>query len=294
MKKIFGLIILFISFTTQGAQGNIIALVNDDPITYYEFENRKKMLMKLNNIQNPDAATVAELDNYALQTLIDESILAQHSAKVGGKVSDEEIDEAIGSIEKKNNMPSGYLLLLFNNQAIERSFKSQIRAELVKMNILTYISKSITISPKEIDVAIITSNSKDIKVSARLFTSKHKDKDAFTKMNNLRKQLKNCDNAKSASFEKFAEVVEIDENLSALESQTQTVLKDLNENQASRVFETPEGFKVAIVCSKEVQNISTEENNHITNFLTNRKVSLKAQKFFDNLRKKAYIKIMNS
>ena len=294
MKQIVSLIILFISFAAQGAQENIVALVNDDPITSYEFENRKKMLMKLNNIQNPDPTTVKELNNYALQTLIDESILTQHSARVGGKVSEEEISEAIGSIEKKNNMPNGYLVKLFNDKAIEKSFKSQIRAELIKMNILSYLSKSITISPKEIDVAILTSNSKDIKVSAMIFNSKYKDTRAFDKMNSLRKQLKNCTEAKKANYEKFADLVEVEENLSTLEPQAQTIIKDLNENQVSRVFETSEGFKIALVCNKEFQGISSEENNHITNFLTNKKVSQKAQKFFDNLRKKAYIKIMNS
>jgi parvulin-like peptidyl-prolyl isomerase len=294
MKQIFALFVIMISFAAQGAQENIIALVNDDPITSYEFENRKKMLMKLNNIQNPDTSTAKELDKYALQTLIDESILVQHAEKVGGKVSPEEITEAISSIEKKNNMPAGHLVRMFNDTAIEQSFKSQIRSELIKMNILSYLSKSVTISPKEIDVAILTSNSKDVKVSAKIYTSKHKDKDAFHKMDSLRKQLKDCNNPKSANYAKFADVLEIDENLSALEPQTQAVIKDLSVNQASRVFETPENFKLAIVCSKEFQNISAQENTHITNFLTNKKVSLKAQKFFDNLRKKAYIKVLNS
>lgn len=293
MKQIFALLVIFISSTAYCTQDHIIALVNDDPITSYEFENRKRMLMKLNNIQNPDTSTSKELNNYALQTLIDESILVQHAEKVGGKVTPEEILEAIHSIEKKNNMPAGHLMKLFSDKTIEESFKSQIRAELIKMNILSHLSKSVTISPKEIDVAILTSNSKDIKISAKIFTSKSKDKDTFSKMNNLQKQLKNCEIAKKVNYEKFANYVEVDENLSALEPQTQTVIKDLNQNQASRVFETHDGFKVAIVCGKEFQGISAEENTHITNFLTNKKVSQKAQKFFDNLRKKAYIKVLN-
>ena len=126
MKQIFALLIVFISSAAYCTQDNIIALVNDDPITSYEYDNRKKMLMKLNNIQNPDANTNKELSNYSLQTLIDESILVQHAEKVGGKVSPGEILEAINSIEKKNNMPSGHLMKLFSDKAIEESFKSQI------------------------------------------------------------------------------------------------------------------------------------------------------------------------
>lgn len=294
MKQVLSFIVFFVMFLAQAKAQNIVALVNDNPITSHELESRQRMLMIMNNIRNPDPKTIKELNDYALQTLIDDSILAQHAIKVGGRVSEEEIIEAISSIEKRNNLPAGQLIKSFSDKAIEKSFKAQIKTELIKMNILSYISKSITVSPKEINSAILTSDTKDLKVIAKVFISREKDVKSLTKMNNLRKKIKNCNNVAKADYEKFASMIDIDENISSLDSQIRTIIKDLDLNQMSKVFETTEGFKIAMVCNKEFSNVTSEDNTYITNFLTNKKMSLKAQKFFDALRKKTYIKIFNS
>jgi parvulin-like peptidyl-prolyl isomerase len=290
MMKLLVFIAIFVATMANAALPNIVALVNNEPITLFEFECRKNMLVKLNNIENP--STNIHLNKYAMNTLIDESILEQHATKVGGRVSDEEIDEAIASIEKKNNMPSGYLVQSFENKNIAESFRSQIRAELIKMNILSYLSKSVTVSPREIDVVILGTDSKEVKISAQIFTSKNKDETALSKMSSLRKSLNNCKTVKSQSYDKFADLSVVEENLNTIDAQLQTMIKDLRPNQPSKIFETPEGFKIILLCNKEFNNVTTEENSYITNFLTNKKVTQKAQKFFDALRKKAYIKVM--
>jgi len=38
--------------------------------------------------------------------------------------------------------------------------------------------------------------------------------------------------------------------------------------------------------------VTSEENSYVVNLLTNKKMSQKAMKFFEDLRKKAYIKIL--
>ena len=48
------------------------------------------------------------------------------------------------------------------------------------------------------------------------------------------------------------------------------------------------------MCSKKILNVNEDENNYVVNFLTNKKISQKAQKMFENMRKKAVIKIMLS
>jgi gamma-glutamyl-gamma-aminobutyrate hydrolase PuuD len=46
------------------------------------------------------------------------------------------------------------------------------------------------------------------------------------------------------------------------------------------------------MCNKKIVNITLDENNYVVNLLTNKKMSQKAQKYFEDMRKKAYIKIM--
>lgn len=288
------IIILTINIAIAGAElPQIVALVNDTPITLYEFQARKKMTMVLNNIVSPNINEEKQINNIVLSNLINEELLNQHAVKVEGRVSDIEIDEAIANFEERNKMPKGYMIKFLASHSVDsKSFRSQIKAELIKMNILAYISKSVIISAKEIDYTILANNAKDAKVTAHVFTSKDKDKKYLQKMYVLQKRLKNCDNIKESVYGNFASNIKIDQNLSQLDTQLRTVIKDLDPGQASNVFESQEGFKLILLCSKKIDNITDEESNYIVNFLSNKKMSQKAQKFFDDLRKKAYIKIM--
>lgn len=274
---------------------NIVARVNNRAITSYEFDSRKKMLVKLNNIQSLDAKTIKELNRFAMDTLINEQVIFQYNEndnRGNASISEEEIDAAIASIEQRNNLPSKYLTKSFENEGAASSFRSQIKSELIKMQIFSNLSRSIAVSSKEIDAIVLTSDVAHIHVSAQTYTSRAKDQKSFSSMNNLRKQIKNCDKLKDSSYNKFADHLYIDSDLNSLDLQSQTIVKDLDMLQTSKVFEAPEGFKVVTVCNKIFNKINPEESSQITNYLTNKKISQKAQKFFTELRKKAYIKTM--
>ena len=296
MQKLLSFFIIILTLNISIAKAElpqILALVNNTPITLYEFQSRKKMIMVLNNIASPTASAEKQINNLVLNQLINEELLYQHTAKVEGKITDADIDEAIDNFEARNKMPKGYMVKFLASHSVDiNSFRSQIKAELIKMNILSYLSKSVNISAKELDYAILSNNAKDAKITANIFTSKDRDQKTMQKMRALQKQLKNCDDVKESTYNSFSSITKIEEDLSKLDIQLKTVVKDLDPGQASNVFETPEGFKLILVCSKKINNITEEENDYIINLLSNKKMSLKAQKFFEDFRKKAYIKIM--
>ena len=296
MQKLLSFFIIILTLNISIAKAElpqILALVNNTPITLYEFQSRKKMIMALNNIASPTASAEKQINNLVLNQLINEELLYQHTAKVDGKITDADIDEAIDNFEARNKMPKGYMVKFLASHSVDiNSFRAQIKAELIKMNILSYLSKSVNISAKELDYAILSNNAKDAKITANIFTSKDRDQKTMQKMRALQKQLKNCDDVKESTYNGFSSITKIEEDLSKLDIQLKTVVKDLDPGQASNVFETPEGFKLILVCSKKINNITEEENDYIINLLSNKKMSLKAQKFFEDLRKKAYIKIM--
>ncbi len=296
MQKLLSFFIIILTLNISIAKAElpqILALVNNTPITLYEFQSRKKMIMALNNIASPTASAEKQINNLVLNQLINEELLYQHTAKVDGKITDADIDEAIDNFEARNKMPKGYMVKFLASHSVDiNSFRAQIKAELIKMNILSYLSKSVNISAKELDYAILSNNAKDAKITANIFTSKDRDQKTMQKMRALQKQLKNCDDVKESTYNGFSSITKIEEDLSKLDIQLKTVVKDLDPGQVSNVFETPEGFKLILVCSKKINNITEEENDYIINLLSNKKMSLKAQKFFEDLRKKAYIKIM--
>ncbi|ABV73817.1 hypothetical protein A1E_04460 [Rickettsia canadensis str. McKiel] len=292
MKKL--LLIIGIVFTfnvAQASRPNIVASVNDEPITLNEFLARKKMIIALNNVESLTPAQDKQLSDLAIKSLIDESLLFQYAGD--REITQEEIDNAIKSIEDRNKMPHGSLLQYLKSRSVNPgSFIAQIKSELIKMNILSSLSRSVQVSNKEIDVAILSSDQKDVEISMQVFTSKHSGNTAFTQMNNLKNRLKKCTDVKQSLYDNFATMQIITNKLSKIEDVQQTIIKDLTPNKASNVFEVNNKFEIILVCSKKILNLNEDENNYVVNYLTNKKISQKAQKIFENMRKKASIKIM--
>ncbi|WP_341764593.1 SurA N-terminal domain-containing protein [Candidatus Tisiphia endosymbiont of Beris chalybata] len=291
MNKIFCLVIIVLNITMAKAElPNIVALVNNAPITLNEFQARKHMIMALNDIRNLSSEQEHQLDSVVMKGLIDEALLSQTTQN---KISEGEVKEAISTIEQRHKMSRGQLIEFLKSKGVDiDSYKSQIRAEIIKTHILSGLTKSITVSPKEINTIILAANEKDAEISAQIFTSKNKEARTLQRMYNLQKRLKNCDTVKQSLYSDFATVETINQKLSDLDSTMQTILRDLNIEEKSSVFETKDGFKIILMCNKKVLNITPDESNYILNFLTNKKISQKAQKFLDDLHKKAYIKIM--
>ncbi|HJD64702.1 MAG TPA: SurA N-terminal domain-containing protein [Rickettsia endosymbiont of Diachasma alloeum] len=291
MTKLLLIITVFFTCSAVADTSNIVALVNNEPITLNEFRARKKMIMALNNVEEVTPAQDKQLSDIAIKSLIDESLLFQY---YGDKeISQEEIDNAIKSIEDRNKMPHGSLLQYLKSRSVNpNSFIAQIKSELIKMNVLSGLSRSVQVSNKEIDVAILSSDQKEVEVSMQIFTSKDKSDKTFTQMNNLKSKLKNCSDVKKSLYDNFATMTVVTDKLSKIEETKQTIVKDLSPNQASNVFEKYNEFEIVQVCTKKILNISEDENNYVVNFLTNKKISQKAQKFFEDMHKKAYIKIM--
>lgn len=291
MNKIFCLVIIVLNITMAKAElPNIVALVNNAPITLNEFQARKHMIMALNDISNLSSEQEHQLDSVVMKGLIDEALLSQTTQN---KISEGEVKEAISTIEQRHKMSRGQLIEFLKSKGVDiDSYKSQIRAEIIKTHILSGLTQSITVSPKEINTIILAANEKDAEISAQIFTSKNKEARTLQRMYNLQKRLQNCDTVKQSLYSDFATVETINQKLSALDSTMQTILRDLNIEEKSSVFETKDGFKIILMCNKKVLNITPDESNYILNFLTNKKISQKAQKFLDDLHKKAYIKIM--
>ncbi|MEY4463860.1 MAG: hypothetical protein RLZZ81_831 [Pseudomonadota bacterium] len=292
MRKLLLIITVFFAFNVaQASLPNIVASVNDEPITLNEFRARKKMIMALNNVESLTPAQDKQLSDLAIKSLIDESLLFQYAGD--REIPQEEIDNAIKSIEDRNKMPHGSLLQYLKSKSVNPdSFISQIKSELIKMNILSSLSRSVQVSNKEIDVAILSSDQKDVEISMQIFTSKDKGNKAFTQMNNLKNRLKKCTDVKKSLYDNFATMQTITDKLSKIEGVKQTIVKDLGPDKASNVFEVNNKFEIILVCNKKILNVNEDENNYVVNFLTNKKISQKAQKLFENMRKKAAIKIM--
>lgn len=292
MKYLIGLVIFFFSVNIFAKQQDIVAVVNDEPITMYEFTARKKMVIALNKVDNSDPHTDKQLNKNVLNLLIDEELLNQHAKKTGIKISEPEIDSAILTIEERNKMPKGYLLQYMRELGVSAdSFKKQIKSDLIKYNIISNLSNSISVSPKELDIAVINSGYEDFNITAWIFTSLNSDEKNLNKMQKLQKTLTDCSNIENKLYADFAIGEKIERKLKDLGDKTKSVILDTNENSCSNVYQEDGKFKLVLVCTKKA-SVSGEEIDKVKGFLSNQKMSKKAEKFFKDLKSKAYINIL--
>jgi hypothetical protein len=111
-------------------------------------------------------------------------------------------------------------------------------------------------------------------------------------MRSLPKRLKSCVNIPTALYSNFADSQMTIQNLSNFDNQSQIIIQDLSINDSSALFKIKDTFQFILLCDKQM-GITKEEGQYLTSFLTNKKILQQGRKIFDNLRQKAYIKIID-
>ncbi len=292
MKKILSLFVVLFSVSVLANLPDIVAIVNDQPITKYDFESRKKMAVVLNNIDVSDPTMDVRLNSDILNILIEEELLNQHAEKVGGAVSKADLDNAIATIEQRNNMPKNGMRAYLTEKGLDtESFRKQIKGELIKYNIISSLSQSVSVSQTELDVALINNNDQDFDVEIWVFTSRETGDKSLSQMQLLKKRLVSCNKVEDKLYTDFADGEKFDRPLKQMPDKTQSVVLDTKTGSSSRVYKEENKFKLVFVCKKDPA-ISSGDLNKIKSFLSNKKMSQKAAKFFKDLRAKAYIKLM--
>jgi hypothetical protein len=292
MKYLISIVLLLVSFKAVAGKQDIVAIVNDKPVTMYEFNSRKQMVIALNKIDNSNPQVNSQLNKDILNILIEEELLNQHAEKVGGKISKAEIDNAISTIEERNKMPKGHLLQHLKELGVSiDSFRKQIKSELIKYNIINILSNSVSVSPKELDIAVINSGYDDFDITAWQFTSFDSNDNSLKQMKKLSKRISSCDKLEEKLYNSFATSTQLNCKLKDLNDKTKSVVLDTKENSSSEVYQEDNKFKLIFVCAKK-SSISGNDINKVKIFLSNNKMSKKAAKFFKDLKSKAYIKIL--
>jgi peptidyl-prolyl cis-trans isomerase SurA len=121
--------------SAQGMTENVVAEVNDDPITNYDILQRMRLLVVTAGIQ-PTRDDIPELQRYALSSLIDERLEMQElrreekDQKTSIVATDSVVDDVLSDYAKQNHMNSEQFLASLAAQGIgPDTIRSQLRAQ---------------------------------------------------------------------------------------------------------------------------------------------------------------------
>ncbi|HVH80948.1 MAG TPA: SurA N-terminal domain-containing protein, partial [Stellaceae bacterium] len=134
---------------------SIAAVVNDEVISVYDLISRLRMVLLSSNIQDTGEAR-HKAEAQVLRSLVDERLQLQEAKKQNIVATDDEINNALGQIEKQNNMQPGQLTAFIKSRGIDRSsLINQVTASIVWAKLVRRKAAETTeISDDEVDEAI--------------------------------------------------------------------------------------------------------------------------------------------
>ena len=130
----------------------IVAIVNDEPITFMDLNNRMQLIIVSSNLPN-NSETREKLYGQSLQSLINEKLQAQEAKKLSITITTQEVDNNIKFIEKNTNMEERTLIdTLYKNGVPKSALPSRILANITLEKLLQkVIQPKVIITDNEIE-----------------------------------------------------------------------------------------------------------------------------------------------
>lgn len=137
------------TWAEESALDRVVAVVNNDVITQQELDTRFQFILRQNKF-NISRAQQKSLYRKLLGDMVNEKVQAQYAKKRKINVTDKEIELAIATLERNNNLSKGGFYNLASG--IEDAAKAKIKADLIWQKIITrHIRPRVIVSTKEVD-----------------------------------------------------------------------------------------------------------------------------------------------
>lgn len=142
---------------TASAQNiqRIAAIVNDEVVSGFDVDQRIRLVMISTGLQDtPEVRN--RLRSQILRTLIDERLQVQEATRLNISVADEEIERALRTIERQNNIPEGRFGEFVSSRGVGLSaVTTQVEAALAWQKLIRRtLQPRVTVTPEEVDAVV--------------------------------------------------------------------------------------------------------------------------------------------
>ena len=133
----------------------IVATVNDDAISSAALDERISVIIHTNDLPNNDQ-TRKKLVNQAVHSLINETLQHQRAQELGLRATEGELQRALASIEKKNQLPAGKIEDFMRSKKVPwDAFIRQIKTQILWQKLIARVIRpTISISESDIQTGI--------------------------------------------------------------------------------------------------------------------------------------------
>ena len=294
IRKIFTFILLYFACANIGfaTQKDIVALVNDVPITAYELETRKALLITTHNVSFSNKQEELQFKQVVLNQLIEAILLKQHSAAMGVNINEENIDNMIRAMEKHNKMPEGGIESLLEEKGVSvESYRNQLAYELLKNNIWDMVSIETDISDSETLEFIVNNNKFEFDIDLFLFKIEKANQANYQKLQKIRQKLLSLNVEQIETYQPYgiSGITRI-KKVEQLPDVMQTVLHNTAAGQVSDIFKDDNSYNIMFVAKKDLR-ANKDDLSAVKEEIANARIARKVDVFLKRLRSNAHIVI---
>lgn len=282
----------------------IVAIVNDDIITLVELNKATAAYHEKINAgsysDDQKKNLIKEVNEKALQALIDQSLTHQEARRYNIRISENEVNRAIDNILKSRSMSMEALKKALSQEGVEfEEYKENIEKQILQNRLINHAVKS-KVVVLESDIQKYYETHKEQYAGQQkyhlrniLMESESKIKTAKSKLDEgqafhvVAKAYSEAPNAADGGDLGLFDV-------QAFPEQIKHSIQQLDAGQYTDVILTPQGFQIFYVQDIATEQGKTYEDVHdeIHKKLYDEKIEKKFLTWHESLKKKAHIKIM--
>jgi peptidyl-prolyl cis-trans isomerase SurA len=279
-------------------QAQIVVMVNGDPITNFDIEQRSKLLV-LSIRKTPDRQQV-------IDELIDEKVKIKEGKKFGIDPSASDVEQSYAAMSGRMHITPDQLTKSLETQGIRPdTLKTRIRADMVWSNLVRgRYKESLQVGEKEV-AAVLQEKGGDDKTDTQAFEYKMQPivlivprgsaADAIETRKKeaeaLRGRIQTC--AEANSLFKSMRATIIRETVTKTSADIPPSLRELLDNTPIGHLTPPEltkqGIEMVALCSRDPTKIDTPKKKEIREKMFNEKYEAKSKWYLQEARKASMI-----
>lgn len=282
----------------------IIAIVNNDVITQSELNQEILQAKKQAQHTNSPLPPEGEIRKQVLNHLIDKNLQMQLARSKNIQATDQDIDTALNNIAKQNNMSLAQLKQALANSGTDYTeFRNRIHEQLLlqRLQQQEVVSKNLGITDQEVTEYMRKNQGKhqysafhviDILIPVAEVSSQDQMKSAQQRADTIAKNLRHgnsMDTSKEPGIESNDLGWRTGPELPAL---FVTQIEALNKGGVTAPVKAPNGYHVLQLIDAKGEEIKLTKKD-AQNLAFQKKAADAVQKWLQELRGSAYIKVMN-
>lgn len=292
------LVLTLMAVSVSPASAQVVVMVNGEPITNYDIEQRSKLMM-LSTHKMPDRQQV-------INDLIDEKVKIREGKKFSIDPSASDVDQSYAAMSGRMRLTADQLTKQLESQGIRAdTLKSRIKADMVWSNLVRgRYKESLQIGEKDVEEKIKEQGGEqtadtpgfEYKMQPVVLVVPHGSSQEVIEARKkeaeaLRGRIQTC--AEANAFFKSIQNGAIRETVTKTSADMPPALREILDNTPVGHLTPPEitrqGIEMVVLCGKDPTKIDTPKKREIREKMFNEKYEAKSKSYLRNIRAAAMI-----